>query len=279
MKVLVTGYHGQLGYDVVKISEKQGHEVLGTTREHFDLTDEVKIKEVIRNFKPDVVVHCAAYTLVDKAEDEKELCFAVNVLGTRYIAEACKEVNAKMVYISTDYVFDGESNRPYEVSDKVNPVNYYGETKLLGEYEVLKTVPYHFIIRISWVFGENGNNFVKTMRRLAETRKELNVVGDQYGSPTYTKDLSNLISEMIQTDRYGIYHASNEGTCSWSEFAGAIFEYSGLATRVNSITTEDYPTRARRPKSSIMSKDELEKNGFRRLPHWKDALQRYLDEK
>ncbi|MGB4588355.1 MAG: dTDP-4-dehydrorhamnose reductase [Clostridiaceae bacterium] len=278
MKVLVTGYHGQLGYDVVKLLEEQGEEVLGATREHFDLTDEVKIKEFIGSFKPDVVVHCAAYTLVDKAEDNKELCYAVNVLGTRYIAEACKEANAKMVYISTDYVFDGNSKVPYEVDDKVNPVNYYGETKLQGEDEVKKIVDNHFIIRISWVFGENGNNFVKTMLRLAETRNELNVVGDQYGSPTYTKDLSILIAEMIRTDQYGIYHASNEGTCSWNEFAKAIFESRGLEVKVNSIPTSDYPTRAKRPMSSIMSKDKLEQNGFKRLPDWKDALERYLNQ-
>lgn len=278
MKVLVTGYHGQLGYDVVKFLEAQGEEVLGATREHFDLTDEAKIKEFIGSFKPDVVVHCAAYTLVDKAEDNKELCYAVNVLGTRYIAEATNEANAKMVYISTDYVFDGSSKRPYEANDKVNPVNYYGETKLQGELEVSKILENHFIIRISWVFGENGNNFVKTMLRLAETRNELNVVGDQYGSPTYTKDLAILIAEMIRTDRYGIYHASNEGTCSWNEFAKAIFEYQGLAVKVNSIPTSDYPTRAKRPMSSIMSKDKLEQNGFKRLPDWKDALKRYLEQ-
>lgn len=278
MRVLVTGYHGQLGYDVVKLLKEQGEEVIGATREHFDLTDEAKIKEVIRSFKPEVVVHCAAYTQVDKAEDNKELCYAVNVLGTRYIAEACREINAKMVYISTDYVFDGSSDKPYEVNDKVNPVNYYGETKLQGEYEVMKILENHFIIRISWVFGENGNNFVKTMLRLAETRNELNVVGDQYGSPTYTKDLAILIAEMIRTEKYGIYHASNEGTCSWNEFAIAIFENRGLEVKVNAIPTSDYPTRAKRPMSSIMSKDKLEQNGFNRLPDWKDALQRYLNQ-
>jgi len=279
MRVLVTGYHGQLGYDVVKLLKEQGEEVLGATREHFDLTDEAKIKEVIKGFKPEVVVHCAAYTQVDKAEDNKELCYAVNVLGTRYIAEACREINAKMVYISTDYVFDGSSDKPYEVNDKVNPVNYYGETKLQGELEVSKILDNHFIIRISWVFGENGNNFVKTMLRLAETRIELSVVGDQNGSPTYTKDLAILIAEMIRTEKYGIYHASNEGACSWNEFAKAIFEYRGLEVKVNAIPTSDYPTRAKRPMSSIMSKDKLEQNGFKRLPDWKDALQRYLNQK
>ena len=278
MKVLVTGYHGQLGYDVVKLLEAQGEEVLGATREHFDLTDEAKIKEFIGSFNPDVVVHCAAYTQVDKAEDNKELCYAVNVLGTRYIAEACKEANAKMVYISTDYVFDGNSTKPYETNDKVNPVNYYGETKLQGELEVSKILENHFIIRISWVFGENGNNFVKTMLRLAETRNELNVVGDQYGSPTYTKDLALLIAEMIRTEKYGVYHASNEGTCSWNEFAQAIFESRGLAVKVNSIPTSEYPTRAKRPMSSVMSKGKLEQNGFNRLPDWKDALERYLNQ-
>ena len=278
MKVLVTGYNGQLGYDVARLLENKGEEVLGATREDFDLTDQEKIKCVIGLFKPDVVIHCAAYTLVDKAEDNKELCYAVNVLGSRYLAEACKEVNAKTVYISTDYVFNGEKNDPYEVDDYIHPVNYYGETKAQGEFEVAKTVPQHFIIRVSWVFGKNGNNFVKTMLKLAETRSELNVVGDQYGSPTYTKDLSELISDMIYTDKYGIYHASNEGSCSWSEFAEAIFEYKGLSVKVNNIPTVDYPTRAKRPLNSIMSKENLLKNGFSKLPYWRDALKRYLND-
>lgn len=276
MRILVTGYSGQLGYDVVRLLESQGEEVLGTTMEDFDLTDETGLKAFILNYKPDVVVHCAAYTLVDMAEDNRDLCYAINVLGTKYIAEACREIGAKMVYFSSDYVFDGSKKEPYEVDDEVSPVNYYGETKLQGERAVTATLPNHFIIRISWVFGENGLNFVKTMLRLAETRDELSVVSDQVGSPTYTRDLAVLIAEMIHTDKYGTYHATNEGNCSWHEFAKAIFDMSGLAVKVNGIPTSAYPTRAKRPLNSIMSKDSLDQAGFTRLPDWTDALRRYL---
>jgi len=276
MRILVTGSNGQLGYDVVRLLESQGEEVLGTTMDDFDLTDEAGVKAFILNDKPDVVVHCAAYTLVDKAEDNRDICYEVNVLGTKYIAEVCREIGAKMVYISTDYVFDGSKKGSYEINDEVSPVNYYGETKLQGERAVTETLPDYFIIRVSWVFGENGINFVKTMLRLAETRDELSVVSDQVGSPTYTKDLAVLIAEMIRTDKYGTYHATNEGNCSWHEFAEAIFDLSGVAVKANGIPTSAYPTRAKRPMNSIMSKDSLDQAGFKRLPDWTDALRRYL---
>lgn len=276
MRILVTGYNGQLGYDVVRLLESQGEEVLGTTMDDFDLTDEAGVKAFILNYKPDTVVHCAAYTLVDKAEDNREICYAVNVLGTKYIAEVCREIGAKMVYISTDYVFDGSKKGSYEINDEVSPVNYYGESKLQGERAVTETLENYFIVRVSWVFGENGTNFVKTMLRLAETRDEISVVSDQVGSPTYTKDLAVLIAEMIRTDKYGTYHATNEGNCSWHEFAEAIFDLSGVAVKANGIPTSDYPTRAKRPMNSIMSKDSLDQAGFKRLPDWTDALSRYL---
>jgi dTDP-4-dehydrorhamnose reductase len=276
MRVLVTGFNGQLGYDVVKRLEELNIEVKGTTRNNFDLTNEIETKEFIRNYKPDVVVHCAAYTAVDRAEDEKELCYSVNVMGTRYIAEVCRDIEAKMVYISTDYVFDGEGEEPFEVTDKPNPINYYGQTKYEGELEVQKVVDKFFIVRISWVFGSNGNNFVKTMFRLGKERDEISVVSDQIGSPTYTYDLAKLLVEMIQTDKYGIYHATNEGFCSWYDFVCEIFKQAGIDVKVKPIKTEDYPTKAKRPKNSRLSKSEINKSEFNRILNWKNSLERFL---
>ncbi|MCM8901624.1 dTDP-4-dehydrorhamnose reductase [Caldicoprobacter algeriensis] len=276
MEVLVTGARGQLGYDVVERLKELNIEHIGVDKEEFDLTDEKETKEFIKSYKPDVVVHCAAYTAVDKAEDEKELCHAVNVLGTRYVAEACKEIDAKMLYISTDYVFDGEKEGPYEVDDQPNPINYYGLTKYLGERKVQNILQKYFIVRISWVFGKNGSNFVKTMLRLGQERKEVRVVCDQVGSPTYTYDLARLLCEMIQTDKYGIYHATNEGYCSWYEFACEIFKTAGMDVKVIPIKSNEYPTKAKRPANSRLSKKRLELMGFNLLPHWRDALERYI---
>ncbi len=278
MKVLVTGANGQLGYDVVERLKKLSIEHIGVDRQDFDLTNEVQVKSFILNYKPDVVIHCAAYTAVDKAEDERDLCYAVNVLGTRNIVQACKEMDAKMVYISTDYVFDGEKKEPYEVTDPTNPINYYGLTKYLGEQEVQKNLDRFFIVRTSWVFGKNGNNFVKTMLKLGQERKEIKVVYDQVGSPTYTYDLAKLLWDMMQTDKYGIYHATNEGYCSWYEFACEIFKVAGMDdVKVIPIKSEEYLTKAVRPKYSKLSKDKLELKGFIRLPNWKDALKKYIN--
>lgn len=271
MKVLVTGANGQLGYDVIKLLDSEGIEFLGTDRESLDITNEENVTRVINDYNPNVVIHCAAYTAVDKAEDEKELCYSVNVLGTRNIAQACKEINAKMVYISTDYVFDGEGDMSFEVTDKPNPINYYGKTKYEGELEVHKFLDKYFVVRISWVFGSNGNNFVKTMLRLGKERDEISVVADQIGSPTYTPDLAKLLVEMIKTDKYGIYHATNEGYCSWYEFASEIFKQAGMDVKVNPIKTEDYPTKAKRPKNS-----RLYKNSLIKLENWEDALNHYI---
>jgi dTDP-4-dehydrorhamnose reductase len=276
MKVLVTGYNGQLGYDVVRRLENLNIECLGTERKKFDLTSKEDTRDFIMNYKPDVVVHCAAYTAVDKAEDEKEVCYDINVNGTRYIAEVCKEIDAKMVYISTDYVFDGDGVDPFNENNIPNPVNYYGETKYEGELEVQKILEKYFIVRISWVFGINGNNFVKTMLKLGKERDEISVVSDQVGSPTYTYDLANLLVEMIMTDKYGIYHATNEGDCSWYEFACEIFKQSGIDIIVRPINTEEYPTRAKRPKNSRLFKEKLEREGFDKLPEWKKSLNDYL---
>lgn len=276
MKVLVTGANGQLGYDVVKELQKQNIECYGASRQDFDIVDFEVTENFIKNYMPDVVIHCAAYTAVDKAEDEQGLCYLVNASATENIAEICKKINAKMLYISTDYVFDGTKNGFYEVDDKPNPINVYGKTKLLGEQAVQKILDKYFIVRISWVFGEHGNNFVKTMLRLGKGRKEISVVADQYGSPTYTADLASLLVEMIQTDKYGIYHATNEGVCTWAEFAEEIFKITGMDIKVNHITTSEYPTRAKRPMNSRLSKNSLVINGFYVLKNWQNALKNYL---
>lgn len=278
MKVLVTGVKGQLGFDVVKRLKALNIECKGVDIEDFDLTDEAAVRKGICDYNPDAVVHCAAFTAVDKAEDARDICYNVNVSGVRNVALACKETDAKMVYISTDYVFDGQGINFFNPEDKKDPINYYGETKSLGEDEVTKLLEKYFIIRISWVFGINGGNFVKTMIRLGKERDELNVVCDQIGSPTYTKDLAVLIADMIQTDKYGIYHATNEGVCSWAEFAKQIMLDAGLDTKINFITSDKYPAKAKRPFNSRMSKNKLDENGFSRLPGWHDALKRYIDE-
>lgn len=277
MKVLVTGVKGQLGYDVVKRLELLGIECLGVDIQDFDLTNEIDTKKYIERYNPEIIVHCAAYTAVDRAEEDREKCYNINVIGTRYIAQSCKALGAKMVYISTDYIFNGEGEEPFEVTQKPDPINFYGQTKYEGEKEVLNELNKYFIIRISWVFGINGNNFVKTMIRLAKEKDQLNVVSDQVGSPTYTYDLARLISDMIVTDQYGIYHATNEGYCSWDVFAQEIFRLAGLNTKVHPIKTEDYPTKAVRPKNSRLSKKSLDNSCFKRLPEWKDSLKKYIN--
>ncbi len=279
MKVLVTGVKGQLGLDVCKELDKRHIENKGIDRDDCDITDETAVLNYIKSYAPDIVVHCAAYTAVDRAEDEKEICFNVNVKGTEYIAHACKEVDAKMVYISTDYVFEGVGETAYEVDDKAAPDNTYGITKYQGEEEVRKILNKYFIIRISWVFGINGNNFINTMMKLGESRSELSVVADQIGSPTFTYDTAPLICDMIATDKYGIYHATNEGYCSWADLAEYIFSVTGQKVLVHHIKSEEYPTKASRPKNSRLSKASLDKAGFKRLPDWKDSVKRYINEK
>ena len=278
MKVLVTGVKGQLGYDVCKVLTQRNIENLGVDLEDFDITDRDATYRFIKEYAPDVVVHCSAWTAVDAAEDMLEKVAAVNEGGPRNIAQVCKEIGAKMVYISTDYVFPGDGETFYEVDDATNPSSIYGKTKLGGELAVRDTLDEHFIIRISWVFGINGNNFVKTMLRLAETRDEIGVVCDQIGSPTYTADLAPLLCNMIETEKYGTYHATNEGVCSWAEFSEEIFRLAGKNVKVNHILTKDYPAKAARPFNSRMSKQKLEDMGFERLPDWKDALRRYIKE-
>ena len=276
--ILVTGITGQLGFDVLKELKGRGKEVIGTTRKEISLTTEDGAKNFILDKKPDTVIHCAAYTAVDKAESEEELALTINGFGTRWVAEACREVGAKMIYVSTDYVFGGDGRTPYEVHDEKNPVNVYGRSKLLGEDAVSAILARHFIVRVSWVFGINGKNFVKTMLRLAETRDKLRVVNDQIGSPTYTVDLAKLLADMVSTEKYGVYHASNEGFCSWADFAEEIFKQAGLNVEVEGIPTIDYPTPARRPFNSRLSKKSLDDAGFNRLPDWQDAVKRFLVE-
>lgn len=278
MKVLVTGANGQLGYDVCRELKRRQIPFEGATSKEFDLISRSDTRSYVMNCVPDVVIHCAAYTAVDKAEDEAELCRAVNTEGTRILAECCRDLGAKMLYISTDYVFSGEGNQPYEINDKTGPLNVYGGAKLAGETAIKEILEAYFIVRTSWVFGKNGKNFVKTMLQLAESKTELNVVCDQVGSPTYTADLAPLLCDIVITDKYGVYHATNEGFCSWAEFAREIFRMAGKDVRVNGIPASEYAAQAVRPLNSRMSKDRLEQAGFGRLPHWRDALGRYLED-
>ncbi len=278
MRVLVTGVKGQLGYDVVNECKKQGIEPIGVDIEEMDITDEAAVRKVITESNVDAVIHCAAYTAVDAAEDNIDICRKVNAGGTENIAKVCKELDLKMMYISTDYVFDGEGERPWLPDDERHPLNVYGQTKCEGEYAVEKYLEKYFTVRIAWVFGVNGKNFIKTMLRLGEERGVVSVVNDQVGSPTYTFDLAVLLVDMIQTEKYGRYHATNEGLCSWYEFACEIFKQAGMDVKVTPVSADQFPAKAKRPSNSRMSKDKLEANGFHRLPTWQDALGRYLKE-
>ena len=277
MKVLVTGAKGQLGTDVTAELKKRNIEHKGIDIDDLDITDKDAVIRYVEAYKPDSIIHCAAYTAVDKAEDEPELCMRINKDGTENVAIACKKIDAELIYISTDYVFEGVGNMPFETDAQCAPLQVYGKSKLAGEEAVLQHLNKHYVVRISWVFGKHGNNFVKTMLRLAETRDELNVVSDQVGSPTYTPDLAVLLCDMALSGKYGVYHTTNEGYCSWAEFAEEIVKLSGNKCKINPITTEQYPTKATRPKNSRMSKDSLDKAGFSRLPNWQDALKKYFD--
>ncbi|WP_418747580.1 dTDP-4-dehydrorhamnose reductase [Frisingicoccus sp.] len=277
MKLLVTGVKGQLGYDVVREGESRGLEMFGTDVDNMDITDAGQVKQVIEDYKPDALIHCAAYTAVDAAEDNQELCRKINVDGTRNIAEVCKTMDIPMMYFSTDYIFNGQGENFWKEDDEKQPLNVYGQTKYEGELAVQELVQKHFILRISWVFGVNGNNFIKTMLRLGKERGAVGVVSDQIGSPTYTYDLARLVIDMIQTDKYGAYHVTNDGLCSWYEFACEIFRQAGLDVKVTPLTTAEYPAKAARPFNSRMSKEKLINAGFKMLPEWQDALRRYLE--
>ena len=296
MKVLVTGTSGQLGYDVMMELASRGHTGIGADRsdsdadfEHvkLDITDAKKVSEMISEIKPDAIVHCAAWTNVDGAEDpnNRDKVMAVNVEGTANLAKAAKEVDAKFMYISTDYVFNGQGEKPWQPDDKdYAPLNVYGESKLGGELEVSKILDKYFIVRIAWVFGKNGNNFIKTMIRVGEGRDTVEVVADQVGTPTYTFDLARLLVDMIETDKYGYYHATNEGGyISWAEFAEEIYKDAGMDVEVKAVTTADYEAKAgktvaKRPFNSRLDKTKLIENGFKPLPNWWDAVKRYIEE-
>ena len=276
MKVLVTGAKGQLGTDLMNELEKRGIEGIGVDVQEMDITDAEACRRVIKHSGADAVIHCAAYTAVDAAEQNMELCRKVNADGTRNIAEVCKGLDIKMMYISTDYVFNGQGTRPWEPDDSRSPLNVYGQTKYEGELAVEELVEKFFTVRIAWVFGVAGKNFIKTMLRLGKERGAVSVVDDQVGSPNYTYDLARLLVDMIQTDKYGRYHATNEGLCSWYEFACEIFRKAGMNVDVAPVPASEYPTKAKRPENSRMSKEKLTENGFERLPSWQDALERYL---
>ena len=278
MKVLVTGVKGQLGGDVVACLEAQNVPCWGVDIDDFDLTDQKAVRDAVLGYAPDVIVHCAAYTAVDKAEDEgRELCRKVNVEGTRNMAQCAKELDAKFMYFSTDYVFPGTGTTPYVEEDATGPSNFYGLTKLEGEQVVKELLTKYFTLRISWVFADHGHNFIRTMLRLSETHDTLTVVNDQIGSPTYCPDVAKLVCEMIRTEQYGTYHVTNEGLCSWYDFAVEIFRQAGKQVTVKPVTSEEYgASKAVRPKNSRMSKDKLAQAGFDRLPPWQDALTRFL---
>ena len=277
MKVLVTGINGQLGHDVMGELNKRGHEAVGVDIEEMDITDAECVKRVMTQTAPDAVIHCSAYTAVDRAEEEVELCRRVNAEGTKNVAEVCARLDCKLLYLSTDYIFSGEGERPWEPGDEPDPLNVYGLTKFEGEQEIKSRLKKYFIVRISWVFGVNGNNFIKTMLRLGRENGAVRVVDDQIGSPTYTYDLARLLVDMIQTDRYGRYHATNEGICSWYEFACEIFRQAGMdQVQVTPVSSQQFAAKAKRPSNSRMSKEELVKNGFNKLPSWQDAVKRYV---
>ena len=278
MKILVTGYNGQLGYDVVKELNSRSVECRGVDREDFDITDRDETVGYICDYAPDAVIHCAAYTAVDRAEDDEENCRKVNADGTENIAVACEKLRAKMLYVSTDYVYGGDGEAPFETDSPTNPKNVYGVTKLEGEKAVMKYIDKFFIVRTSWVFGINGSNFVKTMLRLGDEKESLNVVCDQVGSPTYTPDLARLICDLIVTEKYGIYHGTNENFCSWAEFAAEIMNLGGKKKVINPVPSSEYPTKAERPHNSRLSKKCLDEAGIKRLPTWQDALKRFLKE-
>ena len=280
MRVLVTGAKGQLGSDLLCELSKRNIESVGIDIDDLDITDADATKRVIENInndaKIDAIIHCAAYTAVDAAEDNEALVTKINAEGTKNIAEVAKTLDVAMMYISTDYVFDGEGERPWEPDDKRAPLNVYGMEKYKGELYVEELLKKYFIVRISWVFGLHGNNFIKTMRRLGKERGAVSVVNDQIGSPTYTPDLSRLLVDMIVSDKYGRYHATNEGLCSWYDFAVEIFKQAKLDVVVTPVSSDAFPVKAKRPHNSRMDKSNLTENGFELLPPWQDALRRYL---
>ena len=276
MKIALTGYRGMLGKDVFAELIKRGHEAVGIDLPEHDITDRIGIQQYIRNIHPDAVIHLAAYTAVDRAESEKSVCFAANTLGTRNIAGICKALGIKMLFTSTDYIFPGTGSEPFETDSPAMPLNHYGKTKYDAEKEAIRLCDKLFIVRISWIYGQGGDNFVKKIIKSADGKASIDVVDDQIGSPTYTSDLAVLICDRIESEKYGIYHATNEGFCSRAEFAEKIFELTGSGVKVNRVGSDAFPTPAKRPLNSRLSKKSLNAAGFETLPAWEDALARYL---
>lgn len=278
MKVIVTGAGGQLGTDVAAIFRYKGHDVIDLDRSKLDIANQQACNDIVSASQPDVIVHCAAYTAVDAAESEEDQAYLVNAVGSRNIAVAAEKTGAKVCYISTDYVFDGNSTVPYREYDNTNPQTIYGKSKRAGEQLVQTLCSRYFIVRTSWVYGKNGNNFVKTMLKLGREKPSLQVVHDQIGSPTYTVDLATFLLELVATEKYGVYHASNTGNCSWYEFAKAIFEEAGMETEVRPCTTAEFPRPAPRPKNSVLDHGSIRTNGFEDLRQWRDALKEFIVE-
>ncbi|QAV25732.1 dTDP-4-dehydrorhamnose reductase [Neobacillus thermocopriae] len=276
MKIVITGANGQLGQELVRQLQQTNFELYPFTKSDLDITNENIVNEVITKIKPDIIINAAAYTKVDEAEIEEEIAYLVNAFGQRNLAVAAEKVGAKICYISTDYVFDGNSTVPYREYDQTNPLGVYGKSKLVGEELTKSLCSRYFIVRTAWVYGEFGQNFVKTMLRLAKEKEELGVVNDQIGSPTYTVDLARFVIELVQTEKFGIYHTTNDGFCSWYEFAKAVFEESNIDVKLYPITTEQFPRPAARPKYSVLDNFSMEVNGFVKLRHWREALREFL---
>lgn len=278
MKILITGYKGMLGFDLVnKLKEENQHELILTDVEKLDITNLEKVKEMIAQEKVEVVINVAAYTDVDGCETNRELAHNVNSIGPKNLAIACNENNAKLLHISTDYVFPGNNARPYTEEDETGPQTFYGETKLYAEEFIKKNMENYFIVRTAWLYGINGKNFVKTMLNLAITNPEITVVNDQRGSPTFTVDLSNAICELIKTDKYGTYHVTNSGECTWYDFANNIFELANVDVKVKPVTAAEYPTPATRPEYSVLSNEKWNNSGFKPLRNYKKALKIYIE--
>jgi dTDP-4-dehydrorhamnose reductase len=275
MRVLITGASGQLGMDLVKILSPQ-FQVYGYSKQELDVINLPSVLKAVYAVMPDCIIHCAAYTKVDQAEKEKDTAYLVNSNGTRNVSIAAAQVKSKLIYISTDYVFNGQMASPYTEWDEPDPLNVYGKSKLAGEKIVKEFTDKYFIVRTSWLYGWHGPNFVKTMLKLSDERKELFVVDDQIGSPTFTVDLAHFLKELVNSEKYGIYHATNSGFCSWYEFALAIFEDTGKNVKVNPIKTKDFPRLANRPAFSILKHSAIQKNGFTDLRAWREALIDYL---
>jgi dTDP-4-dehydrorhamnose reductase len=276
LKILVTGANGQLGRELVLLPERPDMEIRGFGRETLDVTDLAQCRQAFRSYRPDAVIHCAAYTKVDQAESEPDEAYRVNAYGARNAAVAAEEIGAKFVYISTDYVFDGRANAPYREHDRPNPLSVYGKSKLAGEQLVQTLSSRWFIVRTSWVYGKHGGNFVKTMLRLSEERDRLEIVDDQIGSPTSAEDLARFLLELVKTDCYGIFHASNTGACSWYAFAKAIFEERRIDVRVEPCKTDDFPRPAPRPAYSVLDHGAIRAHGLEPLRPWREALRSFL---